>query len=132
MQAVRKTFFSPLATSKTQIREILAERPVGSAHPFSPERILLCRTDSGIDEIDISSYPEGFFFNAVDLGEMGETLMRRMASFPSDLSMFMSSLLSYCKLTITRCVRRFPDPTGSSVNIQGTTSARPNNHLGGL
>jgi hypothetical protein len=87
MERVRKTFFDPLATSKAQIRELLEGLPVGSAHPFSPERILLCRTDNGIDEIDISSYPEDFFFNAVDLGEMGETLLRRMAGFQSHLSM---------------------------------------------
>jgi hypothetical protein len=87
MERVRKTFFDPLATSKARIRELLEGLPVGSAHPFSPERILLCRTDNGIDEIDISSYPEDFFFNAVDLGEMGETLLRRMAGFPSHLSM---------------------------------------------
>jgi hypothetical protein len=93
MERVRKTFFDPLATSKAQIRETLAGLPVGSAHPFSPERILLCRTDSGIDEIDVSSYSEDFFFNAVDLGEMGETLLRRMAGFQSHLSM--SYVLSY-------------------------------------
>jgi len=87
MERVRKTFFDPLATSKAQIRELLEGLPVGSAHPFSPERILLCRTDNGIDEIDISHYPEDFFFNAVDLGEMGETLLRRMAGFQSHLSM---------------------------------------------
>jgi hypothetical protein len=87
MERVRKTFFDPLATSKARIRELLEGLPVGSAHPFSPERILLCRTDNGIDEIDISSYPEDFFFNAVDLGEMGEILLRRMAGFPSHLSM---------------------------------------------
>ena len=91
MERVRKTFFDPLATSKAQIRQILDGLPVGSAHPFSPERILLCRTDDGIDEIDISSYPENFFFNAVDLGEMGETLLRRMAGFQAHLSM--SSLI---------------------------------------
>lgn len=85
MQSVRKTFFDPLATTKAQIRDILAELPVGSAHPFSPERILLCRTEHGINEIDISSYPEDFFFNAVDLGEMGEVLLRRMTGFPSHL-----------------------------------------------
>ncbi|KAE9364437.1 hypothetical protein N431DRAFT_563742 [Stipitochalara longipes BDJ] len=88
MERVRKTFFDPLATSKAQIRKILEDLPTGSAHPFSPERILLCRTDNGIDEIDISSFPEDFFFNAVDLGEMGETLLRRMAGFPSHLSVF--------------------------------------------
>jgi hypothetical protein len=92
MERVRKTFFDPLVTSKTQIREILATLPVGSAHPFSPERILLCRTESGIDEIDVSSYPEDFFFNGVDLGEMGEILLRRMAVFRNHLSM--SSVLS--------------------------------------
>ena len=86
MERVRKTFFDPLATSKTRIREIVEGLPVGSAHPFNPEKILLCRTDSGIEEIDISSYPEDFFFNAVDLGELGEALLRRMAGFQSHLS----------------------------------------------
>lgn len=87
MDRVRKTFFDPLATSKERIRQILEGLPVGSAHPFSPESILLCRTESGIIEIDTSSYSEDFFFNAVDLGEMGETLLRRMANFQSHLSM---------------------------------------------
>ncbi|KAF3384825.1 hypothetical protein F1880_001966 [Penicillium rolfsii] len=81
MERVRKTFFNPLATSKAQVQEILNDLPVGSAHPFSPEKILLCRTDHGIEEIDISSYPESFFFNATDLGEMGEILLKRMAGF---------------------------------------------------
>ncbi|KAJ5665716.1 uncharacterized protein N7477_008164 [Penicillium maclennaniae] len=88
MEKVRKTFFDPLASSKARVREILEELPVGSAHPFSPERLLLCRTDNGIEEIDISSYPEDYFFNAVDLGEMGETLLRRMAGFKSHLGVF--------------------------------------------
>lgn len=87
MERVRKTFFNPLATSKAQIQKILEELPVGSAHPFSPEKILLCRTENGIEEIDISSFPEDFFFNAMDLGEMGEVLLRRMAGFESQLSM---------------------------------------------
>lgn len=98
MERVRKTFFDPLATSKAQIRKILEGLPVGSAHPFSPERILLCRTDNGIDEIDISSYPEDFFFNAVDLGEMGEILLRRMGGFQSHLST--SSLVSLLQVSI--------------------------------
>lgn len=88
MERVRKTFFDPLASSKARIREILEDLPVGSAHPFSPERLLLCRTDNGIVEIDVSSYPEDYFFNAVDLGEMGETLLRRMAGFKAHLGMF--------------------------------------------
>lgn len=88
MERVRKTYFSPLATSKAQIQEILQELPVGSAHPFSPEHTLLCRTNDGVDEIDISSYPEDFFFNAVDLGEMGEILLRRMAGFRNHLAVF--------------------------------------------
>ena len=87
MERVRKTFFNPLATTKSSIREILEGLPIGSAHPYSPDRILLCRTQEGIDEIDISSYPEDFFFNAVDLGEMGETLLGRMAGFRGHLSM---------------------------------------------
>lgn len=93
MERVRKIFFDPLATSKARIREILEQLPVGSAHPFSPERLLLCRTDNGINEIDISSYPEDFFFNAMDMGEMGEILLRRMAGFKSHLGT--SSLLPH-------------------------------------
>ncbi|KAL2794879.1 hypothetical protein BJX66DRAFT_302964 [Aspergillus keveii] len=88
MEQVRKTFFDPLATSNARVREILQDLPVGSAHPFSPERLLLVRTANGINEIDISSYPEDYFFNAVDLGEMGETLLRRMAGFQSHLGVF--------------------------------------------
>ncbi|GFF57147.1 conserved hypothetical protein [Aspergillus udagawae] len=88
MERVRKTFFNPLATSKAQVQKILEDLPVGSAHPFSLEQILLCRTESGIEEIDISSYPENFFFNAMDLGEMGEILLRRMAGFQSHLKVF--------------------------------------------
>jgi hypothetical protein len=87
MERVRKTFFNPLATSKAQVQKILEDLPVGSAHPFSLEQILLCRTENGIEEIDISSYPENFFFNAMDLGEMGEILLRRMAGFQYHLSM---------------------------------------------
>lgn len=87
MERVRKTFFNALATSKAQVQKILEDLPVGSAHPFSPEKILLCRTENGIEEIDISSYPEDFFFNAMDLGEMGEVLLRRMAGFEDHLSM---------------------------------------------
>ncbi|KAJ5886219.1 uncharacterized protein N7473_008893, partial [Penicillium subrubescens] len=88
MERVRKAFFNPLATSKAQIQTILEDLPVGSAHPFSPEKILLCRTENGIEEIDISSYPEDFFFNAMDLGEMGEVLLRRMAGFEDHLKVF--------------------------------------------
>jgi hypothetical protein len=83
MERIRKTFFDPLATSKARIREILEQLPLGSAHPFSPERLLLCRTENGIEDIDISSYAEHYFFNAVDLGEMGEVLLKRMAGFAS-------------------------------------------------
>ncbi|KAJ5826555.1 hypothetical protein N7447_003318 [Penicillium robsamsonii] len=88
MERVRKTFFDPLATSKARVREILEKLPAGSAHPFSPEQLLLCRTESGIDEIDISPYPDDFFSKAVDMGEMGEILLRRMAGYPSHLEVF--------------------------------------------
>lgn len=87
MDRVRKTFFNPLATTKDQIQAILQDLPVGSAHPFSPEKILLCKTENGVDEIDISSYSEEYFYNAVDLGEMGEILLSRMAKFKQKLSM---------------------------------------------
>lgn len=85
MERVRKTFFDPLVTTKEQISQLLEGLPVGSAHPYSPERTLLCRTQNGIEEIDISSYAEDYFFNAVDLGEMGEILLRRMAGFQQHL-----------------------------------------------
>lgn len=102
MDKVRKTFFDPLATSKAQIRELLEPLPVGSAHPFSPERILLCRTETGVDEIDISSYPEDYFFNAVDLGDMGEILLRRMSGFSSHLSMNCLCFLPYNYVLTTK------------------------------
>ncbi|CAG8974980.1 hypothetical protein HYALB_00012103 [Hymenoscyphus albidus] len=88
MERVSKVFFDPLATSKIQIREILNGLSIGSAHPFSPERILLCRVGSGIVEIDISSYPDDYFFNAVDLGDMGEILLERIACYPNQLQVF--------------------------------------------
>lgn len=88
MERVRKTFFDPLATSKDHIRRILQALPVGSTHPYSPERIVLCRTENGIEEIDISSHAESFFYNAVDLGEMGEVLLRRMSRFSNKLGAF--------------------------------------------
>lgn len=87
MERVRKIHFDPLLTTQAQIRQRLETLPVGSAHPFSPKRILLCKTqDDTIEEIDISGYPEDYFYNAVDLGEMGEILLRRMANF-TQLSM---------------------------------------------
>ncbi|CAG7564469.1 unnamed protein product [Fusarium equiseti] len=88
MEQVRKTYFDPLATSKGQIRDILQNLDIGSAHPFSPEGILLCRTKNGIEEIDISGFEEEYFYNAVDLGEMGETLSKRMDGFKSRLGVF--------------------------------------------
>ncbi|KAK2936566.1 hypothetical protein FoTM2_004512 [Fusarium oxysporum f. sp. vasinfectum] len=88
MEKVRKTFFDPLATSKGRIAELLQNLPVGSAHPFSPEGILLCRTKNGIEEIDISNYSQDYFFNSVDLGEMGEILLRRMKGFREHLAVF--------------------------------------------
>ncbi|KAF5617587.1 uncharacterized protein FTJAE_12605 [Fusarium tjaetaba] len=88
MEKVRKTFFDPLATSKGRIAELLQTLPVGSAHPYSPEGILLCRTKNGIEEIDISNYSQDYFFNSVDLGEMGEVLLRRMKGFKEHLAVF--------------------------------------------
>ncbi|KAF5608322.1 hypothetical protein FPANT_538 [Fusarium pseudoanthophilum] len=88
MEKVRKTFFDPLATSKGRIAELLQTLPVGSAHPYSPEGILLCRTKNGIEEIDISNYSQDYFFNSVDLGEMGEVLLRRMKGFRDHLAVF--------------------------------------------
>lgn len=87
IQDIVKVFFDPLATTRAKIQVILERLPVGSAHPFSTDGVLLCRTAGGIEEIDISTYPEEFFFNAIDLGELGETLQRRMAGFQSHLGM---------------------------------------------
>lgn len=88
MDRVRKVYFDPLLTTKEQIRQRLSGLPAGTAHPFSPEQILLCNVDDAIQEIDISSYPDNFFYNAVDLGEMGEVLLSRMAKFQNHLGVF--------------------------------------------
>ncbi|RDW61431.1 hypothetical protein BP5796_11323 [Coleophoma crateriformis] len=88
MENVTKVFFDPLMTTKADIRAILLELPIGSAHPFNPEHLLLCRTAAGIDEIDISAYKEDYFFNAVDLSRLGETLENRMGGFGSHLRIF--------------------------------------------
>lgn len=95
MEQVRKTYFDPLATSKGQIRDILQNLDIGSAHPFSPEGILLCRTKNGIEEIDISGFEEEYFYNAVDLGEMGETLSKRMDGFKSRLGKYFYPVFCY-------------------------------------
>ncbi|KAG4440239.1 hypothetical protein IFR05_004258 [Cadophora sp. M221] len=88
MEKITKVFFDPLATTKAQIITLLEGLPVGSAHPFSPEKLLLCHTASGVDEIDISSYAEDHFFKAVDLGEIGQTLQTRMTKFSRALQIF--------------------------------------------
>lgn len=98
MDLITKVFFDPLATTRAKIRDILEGLPVGSAHPFSPDGVLLCRTTTGVEEIDISTYPEEFFFNAIDLGELGETLQRRMAGFQSHIGMH--SVISLSGLAI--------------------------------
>lgn len=90
MERVRKICFDPLLTTKEQIRQRLGSLAAGTAHPYSPERLLLCKVDDAILEIDISTYPEDFFYNAVDLGEMGEVLLRRMARFSNHLGKLFS------------------------------------------
>ena len=50
--------------------------------------MLLCHTATGVDEIDISSYSEKHFFNALDLGELGQTLQSRMTKFAFRLQDF--------------------------------------------
>lgn len=86
MERITKVFFDPLASTKDQVRKILENLPAGSAHPFSPEKLLLLRTATGIEEIDISAYPETHFFNVVDLGELGQVLQTRMTKFEYQLS----------------------------------------------
>lgn len=92
MDKVRKTYFDPMVSTKAEIKEFLKDLPAGSAHPYSPEKVLCYQTEEGVQEIDISEYAEDFFFNAVDLGEMGEILLRRMEGFPS-LSEYFDLLL---------------------------------------
>lgn len=94
MERITKIFFDPLATTRARVQDILEELPAGSAHPFSPDGVLLYRTAARIEEIDISTYPEAFFFNAIDMGELGETLQRRMAGFPSQLGIHFAIYLS--------------------------------------
>lgn len=93
MEKITKVIFDPLATSKDQIERLLRDEQPGTAHPFSPEQGLLQRTDTGVKKIDISEYPENFFYNAVDLGGMGEVLLQRMAGFSAHLSEFPASPL---------------------------------------
>ncbi|KAK0116246.1 hypothetical protein ONS95_013271 [Cadophora gregata] len=88
MEKITKVYFDPLVTTKAQIVALLEDLPVGSAHPFSPEKLLLCRTAGGVEEIDISSYAEDHFFKAVDLGEIGQTLQSRMTKFSNLLRIF--------------------------------------------
>jgi hypothetical protein len=101
MERVTKVFFDPLATTKGQIRALLEGLPIGSAHPFSPEHLLLCRTATGIEEIDISSYSEKHFFNAVDLGELGQTLQTRMTKFSSQLRKLLVLEVTFTVLRVT-------------------------------
>ena len=83
MERITKVFFDPLARTKAQIRARLQTLPVGSAHPFSPERLILCLTTRGVEEIDVSSNSEQYFFKSVDLSELGQVLQTRMAMFPA-------------------------------------------------
>jgi hypothetical protein len=86
MERITKVFFNLLARTKADIRTLLQTLPVGAAHPFNPGRLLLLLNVTGFEEIEISSYPESYFFSAVDLGDLGLTLQRRTVKFASELS----------------------------------------------
>ena len=82
MEKVTKVFFDPLAATKEQICTLLKTLPVGTAHPFRPEGLLLHHSaPNNISEIDISMHPEEYFSNAVNLAELGEGTLERMKQF---------------------------------------------------
>jgi hypothetical protein len=88
MEKVTKVYFDPLAATKEQVRALLQTLPVGSAHPFRPDGVLLHHSASDtITEIDISMHPEEYFSNAVNLAELGEGTLERIKLF-SQLRMF--------------------------------------------
>jgi hypothetical protein len=83
MEKVTKVYFDPLAATKEQIRTLLKTLPVGSAHPFRPDGVLLHHSASNtITEIDISIHPEEYFSIAVNLAELGEGTLERLKLFP--------------------------------------------------
>jgi hypothetical protein len=83
MEKVTKVYFDPLLATKEQIEALLKTLPVGTAHPFKPDGVLLHHSASNnITEIDISMHPEEYFSNAVNLAELGEGTLERIKLFP--------------------------------------------------
>ncbi len=83
MEKVTKAYFNPLIATKKQIRALLKTLPVGSAHPFRPDGVLLHHSASNtITEIDISMHPEEYFSNTVNLADLGEETLERIKLFP--------------------------------------------------
>src|SRR5277367_1238888 len=83
MDKVTKVYFDPVAATKEQIRALLRTLPVGSAHPFRPDGVLLHHSaPDTITDIDISMHPEEYFSNAINLAELGEGALERMKLFP--------------------------------------------------
>jgi hypothetical protein len=83
MERVTKVYFDPLVATKEQIQALLKTLPVGSAHPFRPDGVLLHHSASNtITEIDISMHPEEYFSNTVNLAELGEGTLERIKLFP--------------------------------------------------
>jgi hypothetical protein len=83
MEKVTKVYFDPLAATKEQIQALLKTLPVGSAHPFRPDGVLLHHSTSNtITQIDISIYSEDYFSIAVNLAELGESSLERIKLFP--------------------------------------------------
>ena len=82
MEKVTQVYFNPLAANRAQICSLLKALPIGSAHPFRPDGILLIHSaQDTITDIDISMHPEEYFSNAVNLAELGEGSLERISKF---------------------------------------------------
>lgn len=88
MENITKIVFNPLLSSKAAIVAFLKDASIGTAHAYSPKKLLLYKTKSNIQEIDISKYDESHFFNAVDLDRLSNTLQERMERFGTELQLF--------------------------------------------
>lgn len=83
MENVTKVYFDPIIATKEKIRSLLRTLPVGSAHPFRADGVLLHHSaPDTITDIDISMHPEEYFSNAINLAELGEGTLERMKLFP--------------------------------------------------
>jgi len=75
----KTVFFNPFLRSKEEVRTYLLDKPFGSAHPFFP--VLLVRTATGFQEIDISKEDPKNFINNSDLSSIEENLTKYFKKF---------------------------------------------------